>query len=180
MLTQHRIPVSLSLLSFDLPVWSMVETDATLYQKDQDTFHVLLTEPVITDPVQPTPTDSLEDWAIRLPEAVRPSAQPQPTPRLLWLELSPYRVIMTMQGNGQFSYRHYWEQGVYGVSRYWLQTPDLSRNQIRLRNFTRHLKLEGQTLPHHLRVEYELWTQNLQLGHYVLNLEIHHPDVFDE
>ena len=98
---------------------------------------------------------------------------PTPSPRLLWLEISPYRVIMTMQGNGRFSYRHFWEQGVYGLSRYWLQS-DLSggSGQMRLRNFTRNLKLEGQALPHRLRIEYELWSEKVQLGAYVMNLEI--------
>jgi hypothetical protein len=168
MLTQHRIPVCLSLLSFDLPVWSVVETDATLYQKDADHFHLLLTEPLVID--EPTAQDSPEQDLPGQP----PDSAPL-TPRLLWLELSPYRVIMTMQGNGRFSYRHYWEQGVYGVSRYWLQTPASTRkDQFQLRNYTRSLALEGQALPHHLRVEYELWSNQVQLGHYVMNVEIHH------
>jgi len=158
MLTQHRIPVCLSLLSFDLPVWSVVETDATLYQRDTDHFHLLLTEPLVVDELQGEA------------ETLVP-----PTPRLLWLELSPNRVIMTMQGNGGFSYRHYWEQGVYGVSRYWLQSASLVRkDQFQLRNYTRSLVLEGQGLPHHLRVEYELWSSKVQVGHYVMNVDIEH------
>jgi len=82
---------------------------------------------------------------------------------------------MTMQGNGSISYRHFWEQGVYGISRYWLRShsDDLGiSDQMRLRNYTRHLKLISDPQPRHLRVEYELWTENLQLGHYVLNLEM--------
>ncbi len=158
MLTQHRIPVCLSLLSFDLPVWSVVETDATLYQKDSDHFHLLLTEPLVMD-----------GWQGGA-EALVP-----PTPRLLWLELSPYRVIMTMQGNGRFSYRHCWEQGGYGVSRYWLQAASsLRKDQFQLRNYTRSLALEGQGLPHYLRVEYELWSSKVQVGHYVMNVDIEH------
>jgi hypothetical protein len=154
MLTQHRIPVCLSLLSFDLPVWSVVETDATLYQKDSDHFHLLLTEPLVVDELQNR--DEAESSA-------------PPTPRLLWLELSPYRVIMTMQGNGRFSYRHYWEQGVYGVSRYWLQAASsVRKDQFQLRNYTRSLALKGQGLPHHLRVEYELWSNKVQVGHYLM------------
>jgi hypothetical protein len=160
MLTQHRIPVCLSLLSFDLPVWSVVETDATLYQKDAEHFHLLLTEPLVQDGER----DEGQNEGRSLPI----------TPRLLWLELSPYRVIMTMQGNGRFSYRHYWEQGVYGVSRYWLQGASLKRqDQFQLRNYTRGLKLEGTGLPRHLRVEYELWSNKVQVGHYVMNVEIH-------
>ena len=160
MLTQHRIQVCLSLLSFDLPVWSVVETDATLYQKDLNHFHLLLTEPLVMDGSQ---------------ERCEAEASAPPTPRLLWLELSPYRVIMTMQGNGRFSYRHHWEQGVYGVSRYWLQAASsVRKDQFQLRNYTRSLALEGRGLPHHLRVEYELWSNKVQVGHYVMNVDIQH------
>ncbi|XQQ05888.1 MAG: hypothetical protein EDM05_67250 [Leptolyngbya sp. IPPAS B-1204] len=59
------------------------------------------------------------------------------------------------------------------MSRYWLQTTDvMENNQIRLRNFTRSLFLKGKKLPSHLRIEYELWSEQVQIGHYVLNLEI--------
>lgn len=185
MLSQSRKPVCLSLMSFDMPVWSMVETSATLYQKDQEQFHVLLTEPPIYEhPLvqsnareqNPPPTQA-HLW--RSPQS--PSPEPTPnasnpkSPRLLWLEISPYRVTMTMQGNGQFSYRHFWEQGVYGLNRYWLQGDRMDQtSQIRLRNFTRSLALTGKnSVPEHLRLEYELWSQKVCLGHYVMNLEIH-------
>ncbi len=154
MLTHHRKPVCLSLISTDLPIWSVVETAATIYQKDSDRFHLLLTEP----PLQEQTTEV---------DAVAAS-------RLLWLEVSPYRVIMTMQGNGHMSYRHFWEQGVYGTSRYWLLgQSSFCREQMPLRNFTRRLTLVGRPLPEHLRVEYELWSQKVQMGSYILNLEIH-------
>ncbi len=45
MLTHHHKPVCLSIISTDLPVWSVVETPATLYQKDTEKFHLLLTAP---------------------------------------------------------------------------------------------------------------------------------------
>ncbi len=170
MLTHHRLPVSLSLISTDLPLWSVVETAATLYQKDQERFHLLLTEPGIyeRDVLDPLPTSQGTDPA---PSPIlRPTS---PSPRLLWLEISPYRVIMTMQGNSKLSYRHFWESGVYGLSRYWLQDNALlSNGQMRLRNFTRSLELRGRPLPRSLRVEYELWSAKVQLGSYVLNLEI--------
>ncbi|HLO49545.1 MAG TPA: hypothetical protein VK211_14105 [Kamptonema sp.] len=164
MLTHHRKPVSLSLVSTDLPLWSVVETAATLYQKDRERFHLLLHEPAIIDK-EPQGTTS-QDVAT-LPPATKP--------RLLWLEVSPYRIIMTMQGNGNYSYRHLWERGMYGLSRYWLQSDSLvTPGQLRLRNFTRQLILTGRPLPEHLRLEYELWSEKVQLGYYVLNLEIHH------
>lgn len=163
MLTYHRKPVCLSLVSTDLPVWSTVETAATLYQKDRERFHLLLTEPTIKD-WEPSPEVTLESDSDQLS-----------SPRLLWLEISPYRVIMTMQGNGQLSYRHLWERGIYGLSRYWLQNElSSSHDQLRLRNFTRSLTLVSRPLPEYLRLEYELWSEKVQLGRYVLNLEIHH------
>lgn len=172
MLTHSRVPVCLSLTAFDLPLWSVLETDATIYQREGDRFHVLLTEPLIQEFV---PSDEPSDPPAPYPPTL--IATPT-TPRLLWFEISPYRVIMTMQGNGALSYRHFWEQGVYGLSRFWLQdqTSAISE-QLKLRNFTRNLKLMGQPVPHHLRIEYELWSNQLQLGRYVLNLEIKHPDI---
>ena len=163
MLTHHRKPVCLSLVSTDLPVWSTVETAATLYQKDQDRFHLLLSEPV--------PPEWEEE-----PTSVSDTKGPkQNNLRLLWMEISPYRVIMTMQGSGKLSYRHFWEQGVYGVNRYWWQSDSLKAHDVfRVRNYTRSLRLVGNPLPEHLRLEYELWSQSVQLGRYVLNLEIHH------
>jgi len=163
MLTHHRLPVHMSLVSTDLPVWSVIETAATLYQKEGDRFHLSLTEPI--DCLAENQTDPTAD-----------SDQPSPnTPRLLWLELSPYRVIMTMQSNGKFSYRHFWEQGVYGVSRYWLQDDHLGKTgHLRLQNFTRSLVLQNTPLPTYLRVEYELWSDKVALGRYILNLDIQH------
>jgi hypothetical protein len=167
MLTHHRKPVSLSLVSTDLPVWSVVETAATLYQKDRDRFHLLLTTPPVKNCKTESDRDRQKDLSQELSNAVLTN------PRVLWLEISPYRVIMTMQGNNQLSYRHFWEQGVYGITRYWLPGEPIQQNDpIRLRNFTRNLKLDGHPFPQHLRVEYELWTGELQLGNYILQLDI--------
>lgn len=161
MLTHHRKPICLSFISLDLPIWSVIETAATVYQKSAEQFHILLTEPL----TQEQPSDLFHSPPAPLSVL--------PTPRLLWLEISPYRVIMTMQGNGRFSYRHFWEQGVYGISRYWLQDDMLCNSgQIRLRNYTRSLHLSQDPLPKNLQVEYELWSDQLQLGRYVLDLEI--------
>ncbi len=158
MLTYHRRPVCLSLLSTDLPVLSTLETAATLYQKDNTRFHLLLSQ---------------TDIPLSVAEILTPNSGEK---QLIWLEISPYRVIMTMQGQQQFSYRHFWEQGVYGISRYWLNDRDesLSSQSFRLRNYTRSLTLEGLELPEFLRIEYELWTESVCLGHYVLHLEIFH------
>jgi hypothetical protein len=159
MLTHHRRLVSLSIVSTDLPVWSDVQAIATIYQRDQERFHLLLTEPKVAisqeSDRESTQTDLL------------------PTPRLLWLEISPYRITMTMQGDGKLSYRHHWERGVYGISRYWLQGSQIRQgSQIKLRNYTRSLHLDGYPIPEQLRLEYELWADQTQLGCYVLNLEI--------
>ena len=161
MLTHHRLPVSLSLSAVDSNFLSSVETAATVYQKDKERFHLLLSASTLPA-WEPTP-DPLEENSS------------ESSPRLLWLELSPYRLVMTMQGGGKLSYRHFWEWGVYGVSRYWLQNDEMrGYESFRLRNYTRNLFLKGHPLPSHLRLEYELWTETLCLGKYVLNLEIEH------
>lgn len=173
--TPPRKPVRLSIVSTDLPVWSDVQTIATLYQKDQEQFHLLLTEPRVSDRLEVVRQNVSASF-----ESERVTDNPQivtplPTPRLLWLEISPYRVTMTMQGDGKLSYRHQWERGVYGISRYWLQDHSLNQgSQLNLRNFTRRLCLEGQPLPERLQLEYELWADKTQLGCYVLSLEIQH------
>jgi hypothetical protein len=157
-------------MSTDLPILESFETAATLYQKEEQKFHVLLEHPKI--PI------SLAEYNLNEGEI-----SPNPVKNILWLEISPYRVVMTMQGHGNLSYRHFWEQGIYGVSRYWLHSHNdtsspsgedkgINMSFLRLRNFTRSLTLKTRNLPEHLRVEYELWSDKLKLGHYVLHLEI--------
>jgi len=162
MLAHYHRPICLSFISTDLPILATVEAGATLYERDKDKFHILLNQPEIPRSVTETQTD----------EETQPSS---PNKRLLWLEISPYRAIMTMQGNGSLGYRHFWENGVYGVSRYWLNNYNSKEHgSLRLRNFTRNLQLKGRPLPESLRVEYELWSDKIQLGHYIIHLEIHH------
>ncbi|MGL6283426.1 MAG: hypothetical protein ACRC2J_13575, partial [Microcoleaceae cyanobacterium] len=52
MLTYHRLPVSLSIISTDLPVFSIIETAATIYQKENNRLHILLNEPSISEGTQ--------------------------------------------------------------------------------------------------------------------------------
>jgi len=161
MLTNKSIPVCLSLVSTDLPIWSTVETAATLYQKDQERFHLVLREPALPDG-KPEPTATSDNKQPSNLQAVR----------LLWLEISPYRVMMTMQESKKLSYRHFWEQGVYGFNRYWLKDDQRPQHEsFCLKNYTRSLRLEGRPLPQRLWLEYELWSNQLQLGHYILHLE---------
>ena len=170
MLAHHRKPVCLSFLSTDLPILASVETAATLYQKDKERFHLLLSQPA----THSADTHSFETSSELSPDVLA-AEDPAISPKqLLWLELSPYRVIMTMQENG-LGYRHFWEQGVYGTSRFWLHRhEDKDSGSFRLHNFTRSLTLEGSPLPEKLRIDYELWSEKVQLGHYVLHLEIRH------
>ena len=162
MLSYQRKPVSLSFTSTDLPICSMLKTSATLYHKEQYQFHILLHEPAISDR-ETSSTDIL------------PISSTSPKPRLLWLEVSLSQIIITMQGNGKYCYRHIWEKGVFGICRYWLQNDSLKLHyQLQIRNFTRNLLVQGRPIPEYLRLEYELWSQQLQMGHYILELEIHH------
>ena len=165
MLTQLRRPIHLS-FSADGLLISELETVGTLYQRDRDRYHLVLTEPLVMD------------WEMRsqvVESAISTLvATAIPTPRLLWIEFSPYRVTMTMQGNGQFSYRHLFEPGVLGLSRYFLQDDLQPNREFRLRNFTRNLHMKGNPLPSYLLLEYELRFDRLQLGQYTLSLEIHH------
>jgi len=176
MLAQYQKSVYLSFLSTDLPIWSGVEAIATLFQKDQERFHLLLTEPAISEQGRDRAAPAMTPLATH-DCAIAPTIT---TPRLIWLEFSPYRVALTMQGNGQGSYRHLFERGMYGISRYWLSSTPSNQfeagchDQIRLKNYTRSLILQGKPLPDALRVEYELWSDTVPLGHYVLNLEIQH------
>ncbi|MBR8829415.1 MAG: hypothetical protein DSM107014_16210 [Gomphosphaeria aponina SAG 52.96 = DSM 107014] len=163
MLAHYHRPICLSFISTDLPILSTIEAGATLYERDLEKFHVLLNQPEFPQSVAEMETTDEETQRVIL------------TKRLLWLEISPYRAIMTMQGNGGLSYRHFWEQGIYGVSRYWLNNYNTQNSSsLRLRNFTRSLQLKGRPLPESLRVEYELWSDKVHLGHYILHLEIHH------
>ncbi|ACB52579.1 conserved hypothetical protein [Crocosphaera subtropica ATCC 51142] len=155
----HHRPVSLSLMSTDLAVDSTLETSGTLYQKDRFRFDLLLNQP-------DTPQSVNQEEVTSVVETAR---------HMLWLEISPARVIMSLQGNGKFCYRHFWEPGIYGLSRYWLNdnSGDIA-NVFRLRNYTRRLQLDGDILPEYLRIEYELWSGKVQLGNYILNLEVYH------
>ena len=158
MLTQQRRPVRLYIISRDLPFWSEIETTGTLYQKSTDQFHVVLTEPRVQENSAPR-----EKSGSTLTTA----------PRLIWLDISPYRIAKTMQGEGKMSYRHLWQRGVYGFSRYWLQDESTKPNRsFQLRNFTRNLWLERSPFPKLLQLDYELWSDTLQLGSYVLHLEV--------
>jgi hypothetical protein len=162
MLTQLRRPVRLGFNSTDFLLSSELETVGTLYQKDRDRFHLLLTEPLVSE------------WDVLFSVCDSSNCSTIPTPRLLWIEFSPYRLTMTMQGNGQFSFRHLFEPSVFGISRYWLQDGLNTSDQMRLRNFTRNLHVKGQPLPWYVLLEYELWSNQLKLGDYSFSIEIEH------
>ncbi len=154
MLVNRDRIVYLSFISTDLPVWNVIEATASLYQKDRERFHLLLSQQ-------------------NLPHSVVSDRQNKFDRGLFWLEISPYRVMMTMQSNSRFSYRHFWEKGIYGVSRYCLNSDlDLPNKSLRLRNYTRYLKVEQDPFPRNIRIEYELWSKKVHLGSYILHLDI--------
>ncbi|MEM8641627.1 MAG: hypothetical protein AAGG51_22835 [Cyanobacteria bacterium P01_G01_bin.54] len=157
MLSRHRRPISLSWTALNLPVQTDVETLATLYPKDRDRFHLFLRYPSLAQAAPHSPLTPLATQGGGL-----------------WLEISPHRVIMTLQGRNYQGYRHFWERGVYGRSRYWIQGEAVRcRSALCLRNFTRSLQLYTLSLPQYLRLEYELWSDKLSLGCYQLEIDIH-------
>lgn len=154
MLINRYQTVYLSFISTDLPVWNVIEASASLYQKDRDKFHLLLNQQ-------------------NLPHSVGDRDRRKFNRGLFWLEITPYRVILTMQSNNKLSYRHFWETGIYGVSRYCLNnSPGQPGESLRLRNFTRYLKVEQDIYPQSVRIEYEMWSDKLKLGTYILHLDI--------
>lgn len=158
MLSRHRRPISLSWTATNLPLQADFDTLATLYPKDRDRFHLFLRYPSLTD----------------VAANVMPGPPLATMGGLLWLEISPHRVIMTLQGRNYQGYRHFWERGVYGRSRYWIQSHDVrGSSALCLRNFTRSLQLQNVVQPRYLRLEYELWSDKISLGNYLLELDIH-------
>ena len=154
MLVNRYQTVYLSFISTDLPVWSVIEAKASLYQRDRERFHLLLNQQ-------------------NIPQSVAPNDQGSSSQGLFWLEITPYRVMMTMQSNSRLSYRHFWERGIYGVSRYCLNgSSDRPGKSLRFRNFTRYLQVEQDIFPKNVRIEYEIWSQQVQLGSYILQLNI--------
>lgn len=170
MLTNYHKPLCLSLISTEQPVLSVVETAVTVYQKDYDRLHLLLSvpsfnEPEVVNSLSPESTSRQEQDQGDVPTS---SAQ-------WWLEIAPERVIMTHQGHGQVNYRHFWQQGAYGRTRYWLANESSQHNEpIRLHNFTRSLIVKANPMPELVRVEYELLAGDVQMGSYILNIEIKH------
>ncbi len=162
MLTYHHRSASLCLISTDLPMVSSFETAATVYQKDQEKFHILLREPkspqsVVESDIKPENTCKFLGSKTRL----------------VWLEIYPKRVVMTVQSNDKLNYRHCWSLGVHSISRYWLNGKSHPQNKsLHLQNFTKSLTLEGNCFPQNLRIEYQLWSDQVSLGNYVLHLEI--------
>jgi hypothetical protein len=161
MLTQHR-PISISYLSTNLNLLSHLTTVATLYQRNRESFHLVLKN-VDFHEVEKLTGDNDQEVPVKYNSK-----------NLIWLEISRHRIVMTQQHETKLNYRHFWEKGVYGVSRYWLNSQDeqLKNQKIYLRNFTRNLTMIGGDIPESLRIDYELWSNNLNLGHYILHIEI--------
>lgn len=157
MLTHHR-SVSISFMSTNLPILHNIESAATLYERENKKFHLVLSSGnMLIAPSEKDPTFNVD----------------KNQKSLLWLEISPYRVILTQQGKECVNYRYFWEPGVYGINKYWLNDSFSQENHnFRLRNFTRNLSVKGNPVPESLRIDYELWSDRLNLGHYVFHLEM--------
>ena len=155
MLVNRQQTVCLSFISQQSSTWSQIESEASIFQKDYDCFHILLEQQKLPYSV----CSELNGY--RAPQGV------------FWFDISPYRVTMTMQSNNQLSYRHFWETGIYGTSKYCLNTePNCTNQLIQLRNFTRHLKVEQSSVPKSVRIEYEVWSGQTIIGSYLMHLQI--------
>lgn len=162
MITEYR-SVSFSYLSTNLSLLAHLESIATVYQRQKGTYHLVLADVDFGIVDEFSREDNLF------------SSSTSKAKNLIWLEISPYRVIMTQQNQQGLNYRHFWEKGVYGISRYWLNNNidnEIKQDAMQLRNFTRNLTVKGSSIPEAIRIEYELWTNELNLGHYILHLEI--------
>ncbi len=193
---RHKI-VYLSLVSTDYPLWHIIEAQAFLYQKEKDKFYLLLNQhnslhrsdsqnqekPPEESPVLPLEKKFDEIFCEETPsvdysleDKLIPSSS-QYKKNLLWLEISPHRVMLSMHSNSGFSYHHFWERRAYSNSRYWLNDNLLEpSSSFRLRNYTRHLQLDCNPFPTSLQVQYELWSSGMKLGTYILHLDINNLD----
>lgn len=159
MLANRRttVTVNLSFISTDAPFWSIMKAEASMWQRDPERFHVLLNQQQLPQSIT-TPgegaTDTLQQG-------------------MFWLDISPYQLTMTMQSNGGLSYRHFWERGIYGTSKYCLNIEsNLPSPSLILRNFTRSFTIQSDPYPRLVRIEYEMWSAQLHLGSHILHLEI--------
>lgn len=151
------VTVNLSFISTDAPFWSTIKANASMWQKDPERFHLSLNQQQLPQSIT-TEADGATNTLQR---------------GMFWLDISPYQVTMTMQSNGGLSYRHFWERGIYGTSKYCLNTEsNLPSQSLILRNFTRSLTLQSDPCPRLVRIEYEMWSAQLYLGSFVLHLEI--------
>jgi len=157
MLALHR-SVCLYLLSTDLGICSKINTSATLYPREQEVFHLFI--------------EGVDFPTSRLKEE---KTSPQGQKGVIWLEISSSRMVMTMQGQGNYSYRHHWEKGRPSRSYFWFNTQDgQEKHSFRVANFTQRLLLQGNTLPKLVHLDYELGLKPVLLGKYSLSLEIYH------
>lgn len=160
MLVNRYQTVYLSFIATDLPIWNVIEATASLYQTEPDKFYLLLNQQNSNSTQSAANLTSLEH-------------QDKSEVGLFWLEITPNRIMLTMQSHNRLSYRHFWEKGTSGVSRYCLtEESDRSSTSLRFRNFTRYLKVEQDPFPSNIRIEYELWSKRIQLGSYILHLDI--------
>lgn len=137
----------------DLPVWNIIEAQASMFQNEAERFHLLLEQ-------QDLPQSSF-------------AKVEQAHQGMFWLDISPYQISMTMQSNSRLSYHHFWSRGIYGTSRYCLNTQsNLPSQLLNLRNFTRFLEVDSNPFPRQVRIEYEMWSDKVNLDSSILYLEI--------
>ncbi|MEN9205177.1 MAG: hypothetical protein Q6J68_03890 [Thermostichales cyanobacterium SZTDM-1c_bins_54] len=143
MLSRRSAPVALCWSALDLAWDASAAGVATIYDRGAQQFHVLLHE-----------------------ESVNQGGS-----RLLWLEVLPDRLTLTMQGDGQSHFRHLLRPGATGSSHFWV-----GEQRLDVANFTRSLLIDypspARRLPCRVEVVYELWLAHQRLGVYQLDARI--------
>jgi uncharacterized beta-barrel protein YwiB (DUF1934 family) len=143
MLSRRSAPVALSWTALDLFWDASAAGVGTIYDRGAEQFHLLLHE-----------------------DSVNSSGS-----RLLWLEVLPERLTLTMQGDGQSHFRHLFKPGATGSSHFWV-----GEQRLDVANFTRSLGIDYQPgsrrAPRRVQVIYELWLAHQRLGVYELDAKI--------
>ncbi|MEO1131767.1 MAG: hypothetical protein AAFX40_03570 [Cyanobacteria bacterium J06639_1] len=152
MLVRLKAPVTLSWSNDSTVLHSLEAAAGTLYRRRPGHFNLVLAEPAVNTHAT--------------------------TPRLLWLNIAPQGLTITMQGDGACSYRHALKLHQASTSTYWLQ----GMGKLQFCNYTSDLVVQYRAMPQssdrllpvpiNVRAQYKLRTGKDQFSHYCIDLAI--------